>query len=286
MNNTSNNVVILPPGSDRYCEIPLNSEGWTKSTFPRWSFYEYREWSNTVTGRATNFNTQYPAWNFTQTYRYREINKNSGAIQYDTGIIVRKGTPTYAFDYRDRSGRYIGITNQYDGGNGTWIIQCAVGLSGREDVIYGFIGEMNEAIPLPNFNGWWQYWSHTYEGFASYRPSGDGICYANGNIEPPNSVNKPQPKYLGIAAPPPPPPLDMNCCDCNTISTILAEQIIAEAKQHEATRELIDRRTIEGLREINEMLQNMQIDLNLQPIIDRLNELEANLWNGLLKAGS
>ena len=90
--------------------------------------------------------------------------------------------------------------------------------------------------------------------------------------------------YSGNAAPPPPPPLDMNCCDCNTISTILAEQIIAEAKQHEATRELIDRRTIEALRQINKMLQGMQIDLNLQPIIDRLNELEANLWNGL-KAG-
>lgn len=89
---------------------------------------------------------------------------------------------------------------------------------------------------------------------------------------------------LGTAAPPPPPPKDMPCCDCNVIATIIAENAIAELKQHEATREHIDRRTIEGLREINKMLQGMNFSLNLQPIIDRLNELEANLWNGL-KAG-
>ncbi|MEG5045973.1 hypothetical protein [Microcoleus sp. B4-C1] len=90
--------------------------------------------------------------------------------------------------------------------------------------------------------------------------------------------------YLGTAAPPPPPPKNMSCCDCNTIATIMAENTIAELKQHEATREHIDRRTIEALREINKMLQGMNFNMNLQPIIDRLNELEANLWNGL-KAG-
>ncbi|MEG4419392.1 hypothetical protein QUA70_12385 [Microcoleus sp. LAD1_D5] len=93
----------------------------------------------------------------------------------------------------------------------------------------------------------------------------------------------PSPLYIfyGTAAPPPPPPPNMNCCSCNDIATILAENAIAEIKQHQATRDLIDRRTIEGLREINKMLQGMQINLDLQPIIDRLNQLEANLWNGL-----
>jgi hypothetical protein len=73
----------------------------------------------------------------------------------------------------------------------------------------------------------------------------------------------------------------MQCCDCNTIATIIAENAIAEIKQHQATRDLIDRRTLDGLREINKMLQGMQINLDLQPVIDRLNQLEANLWNGL-----
>lgn len=93
------------------------------------------------------------------------------------------------------------------------------------------------------------------------------------------------PVYLGTATPPPPPPKNMNCCDCNTIATILAEQAIVEIRQHQATRDLIDRRTLDGLREINKMLQNMQINLDLKPVIDRLNQLEANLWNGLNPSG-
>jgi hypothetical protein len=77
----------------------------------------------------------------------------------------------------------------------------------------------------------------------------------------------------------PPPPLGRNmCCDCNTIATIFEDKIAGRDK---VIKDHIDQRTIEELKAVNKMLQGMKIDLNLQPIIDRLNQVEANLWNGL-----
>jgi hypothetical protein len=66
-------------------------------------------------------------------------------------------------------------------------------------------------------------------------------------------------------------------CDCNTIATIIEERLAA---QNKPIKDHIDQRTIEQLRAINKMLQGMTIDLDLQPVIDRINEVEANLWNG------
>jgi hypothetical protein len=88
----------------------------------------------------------------------------------------------------------------------------------------------------------------------------------------------PDPFYSGLASPPPPPPKRKKmCCDCNTIATIVEDKIAGRDK---AIKDHIDQRTIEELKAINKMLQGMQIDLNLQPVIDRLNQVEANLWNG------
>lgn len=89
--------------------------------------------------------------------------------------------------------------------------------------------------------------------------------------------------FLGTAAPPPPlPPKKMDCCDCNTIATIIEERL---ASQNKPIKDHIDQRTIEQLQAINKMLQGMKIDLDLQPVIDRLNEVEANLWNGPKSGG-
>ena len=66
-------------------------------------------------------------------------------------------------------------------------------------------------------------------------------------------------------------------CDCNTIATIIEDKI---ANQNKPIKDHIDQRTIEQLRAINKMLQGMEITLDLQPVIDRLNQVEANLWNG------
>jgi hypothetical protein len=84
------------------------------------------------------------------------------------------------------------------------------------------------------------------------------------------------PFLSGTASPPPPGNKNM-CCDCNTIATIVEDKII---RQNEAIKDHIDRRTREELQVINKMLQGMNIKLDLQPVIDRLNQVEANLWNG------
>ncbi len=101
-------------------------------------------------------------------------------------------------------------------------------------------------------------------------------------FSPPPSPS-PSPSLGGNASPPPPPgKQDMCGCDCNTIATIIEERL---ASQNKPIKDHIDQRTIEQLKAINKMLQGMAIDLDLQPVIDRLNELEANLWNGPQSGG-
>lgn len=116
-------------------------------------------------------------------------------------------------------------------------------------------------------------------GYPNYRLKIDQKCPGDTDWIPlnnPFTTSNPL-VYRGTAAPPPPPPKKMNCCDCNTIATIIEERL---AQENKPIKDHIDQRTIEQLRSINKMLQGMTIDLNLQPVIDRLNEVEANLWNG------
>lgn len=91
------------------------------------------------------------------------------------------------------------------------------------------------------------------------------------------SLPPPPSPSLGGNASPPPPGKNMCGCDCNTIATIVEDKIAGRDK---LIKDHIDQRTIEELKAVNKMLQGMKIDLNLQPIIDRLNQVEANLWNG------
>jgi hypothetical protein len=85
--------------------------------------------------------------------------------------------------------------------------------------------------------------------------------------------------FYGAASPPPPPPRkDMCGCDCNTIATIMEDKVFGLDR---GIKNHIDQRTIEELKAINKMLQGMKVNLDLQPVIDRLNQVEANLWNGV-----
>jgi hypothetical protein len=49
----------------------------------------------------------------------------------------------------------------------------------------------------------------------------------------------------------------------------------------DAIKEHIDSRAIEQLEHINKMLQDMSIDVDLQPVIDVIKQAEKNLWNGI-----
>ncbi|WP_341738728.1 hypothetical protein [Microcoleus sp. CAWBG640] len=86
-------------------------------------------------------------------------------------------------------------------------------------------------------------------------------------------------------SPPPPPPRKMCGCDCNMIATIVSERVneltAQKQKQFDAIRDHIDVRAIEQLQQINKMLQGVEIDADLQPIIDEIKRAEANLWNGI-----
>lgn len=85
----------------------------------------------------------------------------------------------------------------------------------------------------------------------------------------------------GTASPPPPLPRNMCGCDCNTIASIIAEQMVEKQRLLDALKEHIDSRTVEQLKYINEMLQAVEMDLDLQPVIDEIKRAEANLWNGI-----
>ncbi|MCC3503029.1 MULTISPECIES: hypothetical protein [unclassified Microcoleus] len=43
----------------------------------------------------------------------------------------------------------------------------------------------------------------------------------------------------------------------------------------------IDSRAVEQLQHINKMLQDIDMDLDLQPVIDEVKRVEKNLWNGI-----
>ncbi len=85
--------------------------------------------------------------------------------------------------------------------------------------------------------------------------------------------------YTGTASPPPPLPKNMNCCDCNTIATIIESQMMARDKLFENLKDHIDQRIKEEITIHGKQLEALEVDL--QPVIDRINESENNLWNGI-----
>jgi hypothetical protein len=85
----------------------------------------------------------------------------------------------------------------------------------------------------------------------------------------------------GDASPPPPPPKNMCGCDCNTVASIMAEYMAEKQRLLDAIKSHVDMRTLEQLKYINKMLQDIDINLDLQPVIDELKRVEANLWNGI-----
>lgn len=107
-------------------------------------------------------------------------------------------------------------------------------------------------------------------------PATRSRCFSGTASTPPLS-----PILRGTASPPPPPPRNMCGCDCNTIASIIAEQMVEKQRLLDAIKEHVDVRTLEQLNHINKMLQDIDMDLDLQPVIDEIKRAEANLWNGI-----
>jgi len=103
---------------------------------------------------------------------------------------------------------------------------------------------------------------------------------------PPPPPPPPNFKYLGNASPPPPPPRKkMSCCDCNTIATIVENQSIlqirAQEKLVENLKDHIDKRAVEIIIKDLEHLKALDFEEFLKALMQRINESEANLWNGV-----
>lgn len=104
------------------------------------------------------------------------------------------------------------------------------------------------------------------------------IVYSSCGYPPTPAPVLPNLIYLGTAAPPPPPPKNMNCCSCNTIASILESQLVQRDKLFENLKDHIDQRIKEEITIHGKQLESLEVDL--QPVIDRINLAENNLWNG------
>jgi hypothetical protein len=107
-------------------------------------------------------------------------------------------------------------------------------------------------------------------------PATRSRCFSPSAPTPPPSLI-----LRGTASPPPPPPRKMCGCDCNTIASIIAEHMAEKQRLLDAIKEHIDSRAVEQLQHINKMLQDIDMDLDLQPVIDEVKRVEKNLWNGI-----
>ena len=183
------------------------------------------------------------------------------SLNYSEGQVSYTGTAYTGDPYRVQRTRY---NRAY-----------AMNVYGLEENIYNYVNAvMNYSISSDTTN----------QIFGSKKLNQLFFVLSGGDCYNPPVTEVPIYIYLGTAAPPPPPPKNknMDCCDCNTIATILEDKIINALKpQVENLKDHIDQRSKELTVIHQKQLEAMELDL--KPIIKRLNEVEANLWNGILK---
>lgn len=88
--------------------------------------------------------------------------------------------------------------------------------------------------------------------------------------------------FSGGGSPPPPDNREKDCmcgCDCNDIATMIQRQLAEQSRLFESLKDHIDRRVKEEVIIHGKQLEGMTVDL--QPMMDRINQVESNLWNGI-----
>jgi len=87
-------------------------------------------------------------------------------------------------------------------------------------------------------------------------------------------------KSLGKSSPPPKREKEM-CCPCDVIATMIERNMAEKARQSELMKNHIDQRFIEALKNINQQLGAIQVDLDLDPVIQEIRQVRTDLWNGV-----
>ncbi len=77
----------------------------------------------------------------------------------------------------------------------------------------------------------------------------------------------------------------MSCCDCNTIATIVENNSIAQLRAQEKLvenlKDHIDKRALEIIIKDLQHLKALDFEQFLKVILQRINESESNIWNGI-----
>jgi len=88
------------------------------------------------------------------------------------------------------------------------------------------------------------------------------------------------PLINGRSSPPPKRKKEM-CCPCDVIATMIERNMAEKARQSELIKNHIDQRFLEALKNINQQLGAIQIDLDLDPVIQEIRQVRTDLWNGV-----
>jgi hypothetical protein len=141
-------------------------------------------------------------------------------------------------------------------------------LSGNPDNVERFLasGRASTESEIIGSDGSRTYSSTTFallDTYGNCTAQGEGgNNFSGGNAPPPNKREK-----------------DCMCCDCNDIATMIQRQLMEQAALVEGLKDHIDRRVREEITAHGKQLEAMSLDL--QPMMDRMNQMESNLWNGI-----
>jgi hypothetical protein len=245
---------ILPPGRRGfYCVVVffLQASLVTISDDPNYNYYL----------KVTNSGSYEPTNSF---YTFTHIYEEKRGVEPST-IYTESGSGT----------------SQWQQGRTTDFISSAgpAGLGGSEDEVYrildGYSSESRRITPY-----FTEIYTRTYN-----------IIYSTCSVSPtPTPPPAPSPIiYRGNGSSPPPRKKMSNCCDCNTIATIVESQSIAQLRAQlraqeklvESLKDHIDKRALEIIIKDLEHLKALDFEQFLKAILQRVNESEANLWNGV-----
>ena len=213
--------------------------------------------------------------------------------------------PTWGFSstgYRiNTPAKKIGMYNTLNYDKIRKIVSTPLGQIEPEDITYNTLQAITSSIRTLNWPGTQKIKNRTFKdpstGIVYYEPL---LLYFSLSINPEpwaiGSQRNPECEecsgggndrdFFGGGSPPLPRRKKecdcMNCgCSCNDIATMLARQLAESNRQIESLKDFVLKTATEQVEINQKQLQAISIDLDLQPVVNRLNEVESNLWNGI-----